>query len=42
MDYLVRICGYGVEEAQRTLERKEEMVDALRSLEMRHQQSKSS
>ncbi|CCX05306.1 Endonuclease/exonuclease/phosphatase [Pyronema domesticum] len=33
LDYLVSICGYGLEEAQQTLSRKEEVVDAVRSLE---------
>lgn len=33
MDYLVNVCGYGTEEARRTLERKEDVIDAVASLE---------
>jgi len=36
MDYLVNVCGYGVEEARKTLGRKEEVIDAVRSLEKHH------
>jgi len=36
MDYLVNVCGYGVEEARRTLGRKEEVIDAVRSLGKHH------
>jgi hypothetical protein len=36
IDYLVRVCGYGLDEAWKTLQRKEEVVDAVRSLEKHH------
>lgn len=33
MDFLVKVCGYAVEDARRTLVKQEGMVDAVNSLQ---------
>jgi len=38
LEYLVRVYGYGADEAQRTLRSKGEIVDAIRTLEESYQQ----
>ena len=38
IDYLVRVCGYGADEARKTLKRKDEVADAVRSLEKHNQE----
>lgn len=33
MDFLVKVCGYAIEDARRTLVKQEGMVDAVNSLQ---------